>query len=185
MKLVAKQEEKLKEPKVFVVARTKVEEDYNVFSDGGLNEYLEEIQASDWISNAVDDVDKLIEIGGRLCYKSFKPGLNKNVKKIREDNGEYIGNIIKSRHGSVMEHASVTFIFHNVSRVFTHELCRHRAGVAISQESLRYVRLTDLSLFDSKELLTSKEGEDLTGPVLDHVEKTERLMLWLSERNGS
>ena len=32
----------------------------------------------------------------------------------------------------------------NVSRVFTHELVRHRAGSAFSQESLRYVRLTDI-----------------------------------------
>jgi len=31
-----------------------------------------------------------------------------------------------------------------VSRVFTHELVRHRPGVAISQESLRFVRLDGL-----------------------------------------
>jgi thymidylate synthase (FAD) len=31
-----------------------------------------------------------------------------------------------------------------VSRVFTHEIVRHRAGSAFSQESLRYVRLTDI-----------------------------------------
>jgi len=30
-----------------------------------------------------------------------------------------------------------------VSRVFTHELVRHRVGVAISQESMRYVRLNN------------------------------------------
>jgi len=29
----------------------------------------------------------------------------------------------------------------------THEICRHRVGCAISQESLRYVRLTDLSVW--------------------------------------
>ena len=34
--------------------------------------------------------------------------------------------------------------FRNVSRVFTHEIVRHRAGSAFSQESLRYVRLTDI-----------------------------------------
>jgi thymidylate synthase (FAD) len=41
---------------------------------------------------------------------------------------------------------SYTFDFDQVSRVFTHELVRHRAGVAISQESMRYVRLTDLGV---------------------------------------
>jgi thymidylate synthase (FAD) len=32
--------------------------------------------------------------------------------------------------------------------VFTHELVRHRVGVAISQESMRYVRLDNLKQYD-------------------------------------
>ena len=44
----------------------------------------------------------------------------------------------------MLEHASYSFALRNVSRVFTHELVRHRAGSAFSQESLRYVRLTDI-----------------------------------------
>jgi thymidylate synthase (FAD) len=55
-----------------------------------------------------------------------------------------MGNILSSRHGSVLEHAQVNFVFADVSRVFTHELVRHRIGVGISQESLRYVRLDNL-----------------------------------------
>jgi thymidylate synthase (FAD) len=47
----------------------------------------------------------------------------------------------------VFEHVYVTFIFHNVSRVFTHELVRHRAGAGYSQESLRYVRLDALKVW--------------------------------------
>ena len=37
-----------------------------------------------------------------------------------------------------------SFVLHNVSRVVTHELVRHRPGTAVSQESLRFVRLTDI-----------------------------------------
>src|SRR6202035_707536 len=37
-----------------------------------------------------------------------------------------------------------SFALRNVSRVMTHELVRHRAGSAFSQESLRYVRLADI-----------------------------------------
>ena len=44
----------------------------------------------------------------------------------------------------MLEHANYSFALRNVSRVFTHELVRHRAGSAFSQESLRYVRLTDI-----------------------------------------
>lgn len=80
-------------------------------------------------------------IAGKRCYRSFVPGANPNVTKIREDVDDYIDNILKQGHGSVLEHISFNFAFENVSRNFTHELVRHRVGVAISQESLRYVRL--------------------------------------------
>ena len=41
----------------------------------------------------------------------------------------------------------MTFILRGVSRVVTHELVRHRAGMAYSQESLRYVRLDNIFLW--------------------------------------
>jgi thymidylate synthase (FAD) len=66
------------------------------------------------------------------------------VSKVRTDQREYFANILRSAHGSVLEHANYSFALHNVSRVMTHELVRHRAGSAFSQESLRYVRLTDI-----------------------------------------
>ena len=72
------------------------------------------------------------------------PGLNPNVTRVRTDQREYFANILRSAHGSVLEHANYSFALRNVSRVLTHELVRHRAGSAFSQESLRYVRLTDI-----------------------------------------
>ena len=88
----------------------------------------------------------LSEFMGRLCYRSFEPGLNPNVKKIRTDSAAYIRNIIDSDHGSVFEHATFNFVISGVSRVFTHELVRHRLGTAISQESGRYVSDEELSM---------------------------------------
>jgi thymidylate synthase (FAD) len=116
--------------------------------------YLKQVGGKKWI-NRVDQTDPetkampsegevLVEFAGRLCYRSWDVGLNPNITKVREDSQEYFTNLLKSGHGSVLEHASYTFLFQDVSRVFTHELVRHRAGVAISQESLRYVRLTEL-----------------------------------------
>ncbi len=125
------------EPKVFLIGETKI-------INEELENFLNYIGAQGWQTNALTDSEKLIEVMGRLCYKSFKPGLNPNVLKVREGNDLYLKNIIESGHGSVLEHASLNFIFVNVSRVFTHELVRHRVGVAISQESLRYVRVNDL-----------------------------------------
>lgn len=84
--------------------------------------------------------EALIALAGKRCYKSFQPGLNPNVTKIREDYKDYFDNILASGHGSVLEHASFTFAFENVTRVFTAEMNRHRAGVAISEGSMRFIR---------------------------------------------
>ncbi len=64
--------------------------------------------------------------------------------RFRNDQPDYLRNILSQAHGSVLEHASFSFVLHNVSRVTTHELVRHRPGTAVSQESLRFVRLADI-----------------------------------------
>jgi thymidylate synthase (FAD) len=124
-------------PEVFLVGETRIVE-------SGLKDYLNHLGVPDWESDAPSDAEKLVEVMGRLCYRSFQPGLNPNVTKIREKNADYVSNILNVKHGSVLEHPVMNFVFVNVSRVFTHELVRHRPGVAISQESLRFVRLDDL-----------------------------------------
>jgi thymidylate synthase (FAD) len=131
-------------PSVHLIARPSL--DFNA-----MREYLEDVGGTSWLERRLDERDGslnpgqlLVEFCGRVCYRSWEPGLNPNVKRIREDQHEYLGNLLASLHGSVLEHANYTFAFRDVSRVFTHELVRHRAGSAFSQESLRYVRLTDL-----------------------------------------
>ena len=111
-------------------------------ADVGGESWLERrLQESDGAPNGGELV---VEFGGRACYRSWEPGLNPNVTKVRTDQREYFANILRSAHGSVLEHANYSFALRSVSRVFTHELVRHRAGSAFSQESLRYVRLTDI-----------------------------------------
>lgn len=114
-------------------------------------------------ANPYSDGDALIEFMGRICYRSFQPNLNANVTKTRSDSKEYIGNILSSGHGSVLEHPVCHWIFQDVSRVFTHELVRHRAGCAFSQESLRYVRLTDLGFWIPP---STKDNTDVDFPAL-------------------
>src|SRR4051812_43790813 len=131
-------------PQVFLVARPSVDLD-------GMRAYLESVGGQSWLERRLGEADgdvnsgeHLVEFCGRACYRSWQPGLNPNVSRVRTDRAEYFDNILGSAHGSVLEHASYTFAFREVSRVFTHELVRHRAGSAFSQESLRYVRLTDV-----------------------------------------
>jgi thymidylate synthase (FAD) len=155
-------------PKVYLVASTIVRD--------GLDDFLDDIGQSDWSSNANSHSDLLIEVGGRLCYRSWKPydgseGTNKNVTRVREDNTQYVQNIISSSHGSVLEHSNISLIFHNVSRVFTHELVRHRAGMAYSQESLRYVRLDQLKFWLPEEIEKHKDLKDFYNSTVQHLEQ--------------
>ncbi|MGI8588865.1 MAG: FAD-dependent thymidylate synthase [Chloroflexia bacterium] len=88
-----------------------------------------------WETDAGSAAEKVVEAGGRLCYMSFGKG--------RKTNREYIHNILEAKHGSVIEHATWTFLLTGVSRSLTHELIRHRAGFSFSQLSQRYVDETD------------------------------------------
>ncbi len=109
--------------------------------------------------------ETLMELAGRMCYQSFEVGLNPNVTRIRRDSREYFENLLRKGDGSVTEHAAVSFAILNISRVATHELVRHRVGVGISQESLRYVRIRELrfwlpdELTDEQKLLMKKSVE--------------------------
>ncbi len=51
-----------------------------------------------------------------------------------------IASVIESGHGSTIEHVVFTFGITGVSRTLSHQLVRHRAGVAFDQQSQRYVK---------------------------------------------
>lgn len=115
----------------------------------GLQSYLiatEQFEFYDQFAAAIDGGVPpgmaLCSFYAKLCYKSLVLGRNANVSKIRdiEDN---IASCFNSGHGSVFEHCWLNFITTDCSRVFTHELVRHRVGTAFSQTSGRYVALDE------------------------------------------
>ena len=132
------------EPLVIKIAETKIDE-------AGVKKFMEQYNSSDWYDRVrpaqQNDCEFLVELAGRSCYKSYGVGLNPNVTKIRQDSRDYLSNVLEKGDGSILEHATVTFALLNISRVFSHEIVRHRAGTAISQESLRYVRPREISLW--------------------------------------
>lgn len=93
-----------------------------------------------WWESRTGKPEDAAEFAGRMCYHAFDDTLNQNINRIRKDQSAYFANLIKQGHTSVFEHLSWTFVI-TASRVLTHELIRHRPGIAISQESGRYVRL--------------------------------------------
>ncbi len=132
-------------PEIFCLGETRVEED-------GLRDFLNFHNISDWKTDASVGAELLVEVAGRRCYQSWETEstsvteINKNLSRVRTGNKAYINNILKVGHGSVIEHASVTYAIENVTRVFTHEVVRHRL-CAFSQESLRFVRPTSLKAY--------------------------------------
>lgn len=103
----------------------------------------------------------LVALAGKRCYMSFEVGLNPNVTQIRSDYVKYFDNVLASGHGSVLEHSVFNFAIEGVSRVFTAEMNRHRAGWAISEGSLRFIRFG--------QNVPYWEPDSITGPdVLDN-----------------
>ena len=87
--------------------------------------------AVQWMGESTDG-ERLAEFAGRLCYMSQHNPAGRATR-------EYLENIKKQGHGSVLEHANYSLLLEGVSRSLTHELVRHRAGFAFSQLSQRYV----------------------------------------------
>ncbi len=84
-----------------------------------------------WKGEATDG-ERLAEYAGRLCYMS-------QHNPIHRTTAEYLENIKKQGHGSVLEHAVYVLLVEGISRSCSHELVRHRAGFGYSQISQRYV----------------------------------------------
>lgn len=98
----------------------------------------------------------LAEFAGRACYQSWsKPN------PATATNQGYLKHILDVGHGSVLEHGTYTFYLTGVSRSLTHELVRHRAGMAFSQLSQRYVDATDAGIVVPVELRDVEGAEDL------------------------
>lgn len=164
-------------PTVHLIARPQLDLD-------GMRAYLSDVGGESWLERRLGEEQQaspgemLVEFGGRACYRSWEPGLNPNVTRVRTDRDEYFANILRSAHGSVLEHANYSFALRNVSRVFTHELVRHRAGSAFSQESLRYVRLTEIGFRVPPAL------EPVRDQVISIVEALEEFQVSAADRLG-
>lgn len=160
-------------PHVFITASTRVNEP-------GMRAWLDHIGASKFnFAPETTDAERVVMAAGKRCYMSFLVGLNPNISKVREDMRDFIDNIMRSKHGSTLAHVRYTFGIEDVSRVFTAEWNRHHAGVAdggiteeddewaISEGSMRYIRLTDIPYWVPASLMPD---ENDTSVVLDMKE---------------
>lgn len=151
------------EPKTFLIGATTPD-------IAGIRAYLEETEQDDFGQSFDDAIEggvppsmALISFYAKLCYRSLVAGKNSNVTRLRdlEDN---LKGCFASGHGSVFEHASLNFVTTNCSRVFTHELVRHRVGTAFSQTSGRYCTVEDAELVLPPELEDLSADASCSGP---------------------
>lgn len=179
--------------KVFPIAKTAV--DYEE-----MEKWLKEIGAEEFYKEGdpPSDSEYICGVAAVNCYKAFGIGLNPNVEKIREDWNSYFENLLQSKHGSVLEHATWTWAIENCSRVFTGEMNRHRAGVAISERSMRYYRYDngipywfpasmEIAGKDTKEMRGKKERtKEIFEEVFGFVQAkyNELLHVWDRELQG-
>jgi thymidylate synthase (FAD) len=126
-----------------------------------------------WLGESSDG-ERLAEFAGRLCYMSQKNPAKRNTR-------EYLENIKKQGHGSVLEHANYSILLEGVSRSLTHELVRHRAGFAYSQLSQRYVDESDAQFVIPPAIIGDEalEGEwrrQIESALASYISLVEHLM---------
>ena len=143
-----------------------------------LEEFPEALNFREYVDDdPIEDGAGLIKTAGQLCYMSFGPNRSKNA-----DAQKYLDNIFRSGHGSVLEHAQYSFLLYGADRAFTHELVRHRTGVAFSQVSQRYVdgqvlRFVERPEYQSDPLLHESFEERVDRSANEYDEMARRLMV--------
>lgn len=130
-----------------------------------------------WLGDSTDG-EKLAEFAGRLCYMSQKNPASRVTR-------DYLENIKKQGHGSVLEHANYSVLLEGVSRSLTHELVRHRAGFAYSQLSQRYVDESEANFVVPPAIVGDEALEKEWREQIEAAQKSYvRLVEHLMERYG-
>lgn len=118
-----------------------------------------------WKSDSEVAGEEIAEFAGRLCYLSFgeDAGISGGHRSIRgrTSNRDYVDNLLRVKHGSVLEHAVWSLLLEGVSRSLTHELIRHRAGFAYSQLSQRYVDESEVGFVLPPEIVDGSDAFEL------------------------
>ena len=128
--------------------------------------------------------EHLVQLAGQLCYLSL--GARRTTVG---ENATYLRKILSSGHGSVLEHANYTLLFYGIDRACTHELVRHRAGMAYSQVSQRYVDGRHLRFcmpfeYQQREELTTSFEKFIDYAADTYANRTEELKLVFPQQPG-
>ena len=147
---------------------------YTEMDDKGVLSYLKDSGNDDFYQSIVEareagisNLEILCSMFAKRCYKSLTEGKNANITRVRSIENNLRGTF-DAGHGSVFEHVGFNFVITDCSRVFTHELVRHRIGTAFSQNSGRYIRLDTIDLVFDPILAPV---QDRVTNVINYIEK--------------
>jgi thymidylate synthase (FAD) len=107
------------------------------------------------------NAEKVIEKAGRTSYQSFEKQTENSYKK-------FITMLIRSKHESVLEHASASFKISGISRALTHQLVRHRL-CSFTQQSQRYVNENDFNYIEPDEIKNNPSAHKIYTELMEHV----------------
>jgi thymidylate synthase (FAD) len=130
-------------PQLFVLARSQLSD-----TAGALYTHFHAQEPA--LTTPSHSAERVVEAAGRTCYLSFSNPSGKTTN-------DYIKNLVRQGHDSVLEHVSWTFVLAGVSRAFTHQMVRHRIGFSYSQLSQQYVDHRSIRFVIPSELLMNPE----------------------------
>ena len=146
-------------------------------------QFLEPVHLAVQWKGTGSDGERLAEYAGRVCYMS-------QANPAGRSTAEYLENIKKQGHGSVLEHAVYVLLIEGISRSCSHELVRHRAGFGYSQLSQRYVDESNAAFVMPPAIvgdaaLEAEWEQQVSAAQAAYVHAVERLMErygWVADR---
>lgn len=163
------------EPRVVLMCRPSVRTAQGL--EAMAEEHVEfEKALNDFDQTDTDGPEEYLQFAGQLCYMALG-----ERRTSFADNAKYLANIMDQAHGSVLEHLNYGFLVLGIDRATTHELVRHRSGMAYSQVSQRYVDSEYLRFVCPVEDQNSEEAladfeDDIDANYQQYVRRIEKLM---------
>lgn len=114
--------------------------------------------------------ERVIASAAKLCYSAA--GIDEIQENLEGDKAiKFLNMLMSYGHESPIEHVSFTFAVEGVSRSLTHQLVRHRIA-SYSQQSQRYVRLTQFEYIIPPEIEKDEEAIKIYIEAMENNQKT-------------
>lgn len=114
--------------------------------------------------------EKLVSAAAKLCYS--RVGISEIMGNLDSSNtSKFLEMLMDLGHESPIEHVDFTFGVEGISRVLTHQLVRHRIGCSYSQQSQRYVKLSQFDYIVPPQIDNNMEAKEKFISAMEYSQK--------------